>query len=387
MTDKTAHLVLSDGTVFEGLGFGAPVRAVGEVVFNTSMTGYQEVLTDPSYAGQIVAMTYPLIGNYGVNAEDFESRGVQVRGFVVREHCREPSHWESSGTLGEFLAARGIPGIEGIDTRALTRRLRREGVMMGTISSDEGPEAALTRLRNQPLYGETDFVRAVTTPAPYGWGEGKLTLLGPRARPHSSPGSKGEGKPYVLVVDFGLKFNILRALTSRGCVVGAVPATATLEQLLEFKPDGIVLSPGPGDPALLDYAVKMVRGLLEIRQPDGASMPILGICLGHQLLGRALGAGTFKLKFGHRGANHPVQELETGRVHITSQNHGYALDGAGLGKDAQITHLSLNDGTVEGLKHRRLPVLSIQYHSEASPGPRDNMYVFDRFLEFVAPRE
>jgi len=371
MTQK-AYLVLSDGTVFEGRSFGAPARAAGEVVFNTSMTGYQEVLTDPSYAGQIVAMTYPLIGNYGVNEHDFESRAVQVRGFVVREHCDTPSHWQSTGTLSDFLAQRGIPGIQGIDTRVLTRRLRSEGVMMGTITSDESPVEALERLRNQPLYNDTDFVKTVTTAAPYGWEGGRPVM---RARLN--------GKKHIVVLDFGLKFNILRILSEKGCAVTAVPATASVDQVLSLRPDGVLLSPGPGDPALLGYAVSTVQGLLEAKAPAGGPLPVLGICLGHQLLARALGADTFKLKFGHRGANHPVQDLATGEVHITSQNHGYAVDGARLSTDAQVTHLSLNDGTVEGLRHKRLPVLSIQYHSEASPGPRDNVYIFDRLLELV----
>ena len=371
MTQK-AYLVLSDGTVFEGLSFGAPVRAAGEVVFNTSMTGYQEVLTDPSYAGQIVTMTYPLIGNYGINPNDFESRAVQVRGFVVREHCDTPSHWQSNSTLADFLAERNIPGIQGIDTRALTRRIRTEGVMMGTITSDESQGEALERLRTQPAYDETDFVQAVSTNAPYGWEGGRPVM---RART--------EGKRHIVVLDCGLKYNILRILAHKGYAVTAAPATATAEQVLSLRPDGVVLSPGPGDPALLDYSVNTVRGLLEASGTNGRPLPLLGICLGHQILSRALGADTFKLKFGHRGANHPVKELLTGEVHITSQNHGYAVDGARLSADAEVTHINLNDGTVEGLRHKRLPALSIQYHSEASPGPRDNMYIFDRFLELV----
>ncbi len=367
-----AHLVLSDGATFEGESFGAPVWASGEVVFNTSMTGYQEVLTDPSYAGQIVVMTYPLVGNYGINEHDFESRAVQVRGFVVREACDAPSHWLSTSTLGDFLKARDIPAIQGIDTRALTRRLRTEGVMMGALTTGETPPQALERLRSQPAYEGADFVRTVSTTAPYGWERNRPVM---RARV--------EGKPHVVVVDFGLKFNILRILAAKGCAVTAVPATTQLGQVLALRPDGVLLSPGPGDPALLGYAVALVQGLLEASSPGGKALPMMGICLGHQVLARALGAGTFKLKFGHRGANHPVQELASGEVHITSQNHGYAVDGSRLTNEAEVTHLSLNDGTVEGLRHRRLPGLSIQYHSEASPGPRDNVYMFDRFLEMV----
>ncbi|MSQ27704.1 MAG: carbamoyl-phosphate synthase small subunit [Dehalococcoidia bacterium] len=367
-----AYLILSDGTSFEGEPFGAPAWASGEVVFNTSMTGYQEVLTDPSYAGQIVVMTYPLIGNYGVNEHDFESRAVQVRGFVVREACDEPSHWLSTSTLGDFLKARGIPAIQGIDTRALTRRTRTQGVMMGALTNGETLPQALDRLESQPAYDGTDFVRTVSTNAPYGWERNRPVM---RARIG--------GKPHVVVVDFGLKYNILRILAEKGCAVTAVPATTQLEQVLALRPDGVLLSPGPGDPALLEYAVELAGGLLGATTPGGKPLPMMGICLGHQVLARALGADTFKLKFGHRGANHPVQELASGEVHITSQNHGYAVDAARLTKEAEVTHLSLNDGTVEGLRHRRLPVLSIQYHSEASPGPRDNVYIFDRFLEMV----
>jgi len=368
-----AYLVLSDGTTFEGRSFGAPVRSSGEVVFNTSMTGYQEVLTDPSYGGQLVTMTYPLIGNYGVNENDFESRGVQVRGFIVRQHCVTPSHWQSTGTLGAFLTARGVPAIEGIDTRSLTRRLRSEGVMMGTLTTDETPAAALERLLETPAYGDHDYVKDVTTQGPYGWEHGHAVM---RA-------SLADGRPHVVVVDFGLKFNIVRTLVEKGCAVTVVPATAGLHQVLSLRPNGVLLSPGPGDPALLDYAVNLAAGLLQSQTPDGKPLPLMGICLGHQVLSRALGAGTFKLKFGHRGANHPVKDLQDGRVHITSQNHGYAVDAAGLSADAEVTHLSLNDGTVEGIRHKKLPVLSIQYHSEASPGPRDNMYVFDQFLALV----
>ena len=363
-TDTPASLVLEDGSVYRGYAFGAKTSGHGEVVFNTSMTGYQEMLTDPSYAGQIVLATYPLIGNYGINERDFESRRVQVSGFVVREHCPQPSHTSSDSTLDEFLAAQGIPGISGVDTRAITRHLRTRGVMMGIIAVDEPPETALARLRQLPDYGEVDFVAKVSTDEPYEWNKTRK-----RSGHHS------EDKR-ILVGDYGLKYNILRILRSKGCEVVAMPARASAEALLARNPAGVVLSPGPGDPELLDYAVKTAKGLI-------GKLPILGICLGNQVLGRAFGGRTFKLKFGHRGANHPVLDLSTGQVYITAQNHGYAVDPDSLPPDLEVSHLSLNDGTVEGLRHRSLPIMSIQYHSEASPGPQDNEYIFDRFLEMV----
>jgi carbamoyl-phosphate synthase small subunit len=356
---ERAYLVLEDGTVYGGQRAGAPVRAHGEVVFNTSMTGYQEILTDPSYAGQIVVMTYPLIGNYGTDEGDIESRRVQVAGYVMREQCDTPSHPRGGRTLHEYLVTRGVPAIAGIDTRALTRRLRTAGVMMGAIAIDETPDQALARLRDLPRYDDIDFVRTVTAPEPYAW----------------EPADEPQG--HIVVLDEGLKYNILRCLNDRGYRTTSVPCATAADEILALKPDGIVLSPGPGDPQLLDYLVDTARGLV-------GRVPIMGICLGHQVLGRTFGAGTFKLKFGHRGGNHPVKDLLTGEVHITAQNHGYAVDPDGLTGGAEVAHLNLNDNTCEGLTHRRLPIVSIQYHSEASPGPRDNMYLFDRFLSMVA---
>ena len=361
--NKKAFLVLEDGSVYRGHAFGADQSAYGEVVFNTSMTGYQEMLTDPSYAGQIVVPTYPLVGNYGINEQDFESGKIQVSGFVVRQHCLQPSHAMSTGTLHDFLASQGVPGISGIDTRAITRRLRTQGVMMGFLTiGDESPERALARLREVPSYGDVDFVQQVSTGRSYQWDESAALDSKPKCR--------------ILVSDYGLKYNILRILKAKGCQVEAISATASAQDVLSQEPDGIVLSPGPGDPEMLDYAVETARGLI-------GRVPIMGICLGHQVLGRAFGARTFKLKFGHRGANHPVRDLATDKVYMTSQNHGYSVDPEGLPPEVGVSHVNLNDGTVEGLRHKSLPVMSIQYHSEASPGPRDNEYLFDRFMDMV----
>jgi carbamoyl-phosphate synthase small subunit len=356
-----AYLVLEDGSVFEGEAFGAPADAYGEVVFNTSMTGYQEVLTDPSYAGQMVVLTYPLVGNYGVNAEDFESRRIQVAAFVVREHSTTPSHGSSNSTLSEFLASQGIPGISGVDTRAITRRLRSRGVMMGFLGH-EAPEVALARLAEVPRYDDQDFVRRVSTDAPYRW--------------DSQPPQAPEARYRVLVSDCGLKYNILRLLRARGCEVLAVPVHTTAEEIMAQRPDGLLLSPGPGDPALLDYVVSTARQV-------AGRVPTLGICLGHQVVARAFGGKTFKLKFGHRGANHPVKDTADGSVHITAQNHGYAVDPDSLPAALEVSHINLNDNTVEGLRHRELPIITIQYHSEASPGPRDNEYMFDKFMALI----
>jgi len=360
---KRALLVLEDGSVYEGYAFGAEASAYGEVVFNTSMMGYQEMLTDPSYAGQIVVPTYPLIGNYGINEQDFESNKIQVRGFVVREECYQPNHYLSAKTLYEYLAESGIPGISGVDTRAITRRLRSFGVMMGMITGDKTPQQALEELKKLPDYGSIDFAKQVTTEAAYKW-EPEL------AEEAKQPLYK------IVVVDCGLKYSILRMMCGHGCRVTAVPCTMSAEDILDLKPDGIILSPGPGNPEVLDYIVDTVKKLV-------GKKPIMGICMGNQLIARAFGAKTFKLKFGHRGANHPVRDLADGRIHITAQNHGYATDPDSLKGGLEVSHINLNDGTVEGLRHRELPIFSIQYHSEASPGPLDSAYLFEKFLEMV----
>jgi len=358
---KRAILVLEDGSVYQGYCFGAEASAYGEVVFNTSMVGYQEMLTDPSYAGQIVVPTYPLIGNYGINEQDFESKKIQVRGFVVREECYQPNHYLSKQTIHEYLAESGIPGIYGVDTRAITRKLRSVGVMLGIITSDKTPQQALDELRKVPSYGSIDFVKQVTTDAPYQW--------------EPDP-ADSDAVCNIVVLDCGLKYTILRMMRSHGCRVTVVPCTMPADEILELKPDGVILSPGPGNPENLDYIVDTVRHLI-------GKKPIMGICMGNQLIARAFGARTFKLKFGHRGVNHPVRDLSDGRIHITAQNHGYATDPDSLKGGLEVTHINLNDGTVEGLRHKELPIFSIQYHSEASPGPLDNTYLFEKFIEMI----
>ena len=371
---KKAILVLEDGLVYEGHSFGARSTTYGEVVFDTSKAGYQEMLTDPSFAGQILVPTYPLIGNYGINESDFESKQIQVRGLVVREYCLRPSHWQSTRTLHEFLLAYGIPGINDIDTRALTRHLRLQGAMMGMVTSEMTVEEALEELKTLPRYDVTDFVRQVSTEKAYEW---QPNVPATATLPSLSlRGASATKQSHIAVIDYGLKYNILRILSQLGCRATAIRYAASAEDVLALNPDGLVLSPGPGDPALLDDIAETVRNLI-------GKKPIMGICLGHQLIAKALGARTFKLKFGHRGGNHPVRDLATGRVYITAQNHGYALDADTLKGGLEISHTNLNDGTVEGLRHRDLPILSIQYHSEASPGPLDNMYLFESFLEMV----
>lgn len=360
-----AILALADGTVLEGISFGATGTTTGEAVFNTGMTGYQEALTDPSYAGQIVTLTYPLIGNYGVNEDDIESRRIQVAGFVVRELADVYSNWRASDSLDGYLKRAGIVGIQGVDTRALTRRLRHEGVMMSAVSTELSADELLARLQNPAeRYDQIDWVRRVTTPEPYHWGP-----------------EPGDARFQVSVLDCGVKYNILREMAALGIRTKVFPATTTADELLADNPDGVFLSPGPGDPALLGYAVDTVRTVAH------SGKPVMGICLGNQLLGCAFGGHTFKLPFGHRGANHPVKDLPTGRVVITSQNHGYAIAADSLADpDVEVSQINLNDDTVEGLTHRKLPVFSIQYHPEASPGPRDSTFYFQRFLALMEER-
>jgi carbamoyl-phosphate synthase small subunit len=365
-----AKLALEDGTVYTGRAFGAPGETFGEVVFNTSMTGYQEVLTDPSYKGQVVTMTYPLIGNYGINPEDTESRRPQVEGFIVRELSRAPSNFRSQGTLDAYLAENGVIGLEGIDTRALVRRLRVRGTMTGILSTTDLDDASLLhKARTSPGIVGRDLVREVVPERPFEWREGFISPL----VTHLPARESGR---HVVALDFGMKWNILRCLTQVGCRVTVLPGTATAQQVLDQEPDGIFLSNGPGDPAPLTYAIETIRGL-------AGQKPIFGICLGHQLLGLALGGETFKLKFGHRGANQPVLNQRTNHVEITTQNHGFAVRLDNLPRDLEPTHLNLNDGTLEGMRHRRWPIVSVQYHPEASAGPHDSSYLFEEFRQMM----
>lgn len=354
--------------MYEGKPLGAVGETIGEVVFNTGMTGYQEILTDPSYAGQIVLLTYPLIGNYGINEDDFESDRVQPAGFIVREACDAPSNWRSAKTLHQFLQERGLVAIQGIDTRAVTKRIRSGGVTMGSIT-DGTAESALHAIHAAKTYDETDFVYHVTTRAPYKWGaSGKESV---------EASDEDDGRIRLVVLDCGLKFNILRRFWSAGCRPIVLPASASADEVLAWRPDGIVLSPGPGDPARLGPVIECVKALLGVK-------PIFGICLGNQLLCHAVGGKTFKLKFGHRGSNHPVKDLKTEKVTITSQNHGYAVDPDSLnGCGAKVTQLNVNDGTVEGIEVPEAGAASIQYHPEAAPGPWDSRPYFDEFVQRI----
>ncbi|MBT5077868.1 MAG: glutamine-hydrolyzing carbamoyl-phosphate synthase small subunit [Candidatus Marinimicrobia bacterium] len=357
---KTAKLVLENGTIFTGASFGASGETIGEVCFNTGMTGYQEILTDPSYCGQLVTMTYPHIGNYGVNLEDVESNKIQAAGFIVREESVVPSNFRSTQSLGEYLQDQKIVGIQEIDTRMLTRILRDEGAMNGINSTmDLDDDSLLKKVKAAPSMDGLDLAKVVTCDKSYEW-------------------SKGTHK--IAAIDFGIKHNILRLLESHGCEVTVFPVTTTAREILEFNPDGVFLSNGPGDPAAVTYAINMVKELL-------GKKPIFGICLGHQILALALDAKTYKLKFGHRGCNHPVKNLETGIVEITSQNHGFAVDENSLPKNIEVTHLSLNDQTVEGLKCIDVPAFSVQYHPESSPGPHDSRYLFEQFINMITEKD
>lgn len=368
---RTAKLALSDGTVFTGTAFGADGEVFGEVVFNTSMTGYQEILTDPSYCGQIVTMTYPQIGNYGTNQEDVESRGVAARGFIVRELCEAPSNYRSQSSLADYLKANGVIGIEGIDTRALVRRLRVQGAMTGVLSTKDLDDASLVaKAKASPELVGIDYVKEVMPKENSEWSE-PLAELG-RAFGATQPAVTSDRQPHVVAVDYGMKWNIPRYLRDMGCRVTVVPGTASAGEILALKPDGVFLSNGPGDPRPLDYAINTIRDLL-------GQKPVFGICLGHQLLGLASGAEIYKLKFGHRGANQPVLDKRTGKVEITSQNHGFALVAESLPADVEVTHINLNDGTVAGIRHKSLPAFGVQYHPEASAGPHDSSYLFQEF--------
>lgn len=370
-----ALLALEDGTIYEGRSFTGPCFAVGEVVFNTSMSGYQEILTDPSYCGQMVTMTYPLIGNYGINEEDVESERIQVRALLVREYQEFPSNWRSQKSLADYLKENGIPGIEGLDTRAITRHIRLKGAMKAAISTGDTRESLLEKARMAPDMEGCDLVKEVTCKNPFLWRDGIPVQLDEGLDQFKWPQRPGLFR--VVAMDFGVKYHILRSLEKRGCTIVLVPADTDSAAIDRLNPDGLFLSNGPGDPAAVTYAVETIRNQIGKR-------PIFGICLGHQLIGLALGGKTFKLKFGHRGGNQPVKDLMTGKVEITSQNHGFCVDMESLKETAvELSHINLNDNTLEGLEHTELPLFSVQYHPEASPGPHDASYLFDRFIEMM----
>ncbi|MDH4321068.1 MAG: glutamine-hydrolyzing carbamoyl-phosphate synthase small subunit [Desulfobulbaceae bacterium] len=364
-----ALVALEDGTIFEGESFTGPGEATGEVVFNTSMSGYQEVLTDPSYTGQIVTMTYPLIGNYGVNVEDNESAKIQVEAFLIKEYNPIPCNFRATGSLGDFLQKQGVLGVQGIDTRALTRHIRIGGAMKCVVSTkDLDPASLVAKAKNSAGLLGRDLVKEVTCSEPYGW-----TADGPK--PGSNFTTAAPGKYKVVCFDFGLKYNQLRLLAERGCSVQVVPATTSGAEVLAMNPDGVFLSNGPGDPAGVPGVVENIRAIL-------GKKPVFGICLGHQMLGLAYGGKTYKLKFGHRGGNQPVKDLSTGKIEITSQNHGFCVDMDSLNPDeVELTHINLNDNSVEGMRHKKFSAFSVQHHPENAPGPHDSIYLFDRFIE------
>ncbi len=380
-----AVLALEDGTVLHGEGFGACASACGEVCFNTSMTGYQEILTDPSYKGQIVTMTYPLIGNYGINTQDVESWRPHVAGFVIRELSPVVSNWRADCSLAEYLEQNNIPGVQGLDTRALTRKLRVRGAMNGFISTEKiSDEEALRRAKEWPGLVGVDYVKEVTHKEAFAWDEkdeqsSNFRLV--QGSTESNARNAREPLPPadipIVAYDYGMKYNILRRLRQQGFKVQVVPATTPAAEAMKYKPAGVFLSNGPGDPAALGYAVQAVRDLVE------TGVPIFGICLGHQILGQALGGKTFKLKFGHRGGNQPVKDLDSGRVEITSQNHGFAVDAKSLPSDVSVDRINLNDQTVEGFRHKKKPIFCVQYHPEASPGPHDSTPLFSRFRKMI----
>ena len=376
MGDREAILALEDGTWFRGVAAGASGETGGEVVFNTSMTGYQEVLTDPSYSGQIVTMTCPEIGNYGVADGDCESVAPHVAGFIVREESPISSNWRAESTLRDYLVKHKIVAIADIDTRELTRKLRSGGVMRGIVmtGSQLDPDTLVEKARALPKMEGSDLVKGVTTKKSFDWPAEESDDFA------KTPGRKARKRLKIAAYDFGMKRNILHRLSAHGCDVRVYPALTPAAELLATKPDGVFLSNGPGDPAVLTYAIDNAKALVK------SEVPVFGICLGHQILGLAMGGSTFKLKFGHRGANHPVKKLDTGKVEITSQNHGFAVDPATLPDDVAVTHLNLYDGTVEGLRHKNHPVFCVQYHPEASPGPHDADYLFDDFIEMIEAR-
>ena len=381
---KTAKLALSDGTVFTGAAFGAEGEVFGEVVFNTSLTGYQEILTDPSYCGQIVTMTYPHIGNYGVNTEDVESSQLALKGFVVKELCRFPSNYRSEQSLDEYLRDANVIGLEGIDTRALVRRIRIHGAMTGVLSTqDLNDESLIEKAKHSPELSGRDLVQEVIPNSAYDWEEelSPLSLMPVESQSESeqegtSSKIDNSAQPNVVLIDYGMKWNIPRHLKHLGCKVEVIPGTASASEILDRNPDGVFLSNGPGDPRPLTHAIDTIQKLI-------GKVPLFGICLGQQLLGLACGGEIFKLKFGHRGANQPVMNHRTGRVEITTQNHGFALDADSLPDTLEVTHTNLNDGTVEGIRHKRFPVAGVQYHPEASAGPHDSQYLFNEFFRML----